>query len=310
MNNIFDYKPRNRCVCGNTLSGKIRKIDKKASWGNVSFVLCSDCGSWIQSPQITTESLARWYSSEMYYKTKTSDGENADSAYKDYFSEETHRKSEAEKRFQADLRKILKPESNVLEIGCATASLLSVIKDNGHTATGVDLSSEFAKQAKLVNKIDVIEGNFLNIDFPENHFDAVIMMGTISNLPDLETQLKRIYAILKEDGCLYFNMPFANSLPARIYKDKYWMFTPSVCNFMSIEARNIILEKTGFEIVESRNDKQRPSIGKLLGHMKAQRLYNLAVRLGLQKVSIPFIIPVPGVNLTLCRKPSTINKRR
>lgn len=71
----------------------------------------------------------------------------------------------------------------------------------GHHVTGIDLA-EGAVQIALKNKrIDQgIVGNFVEYDFSENEFDAVLCVGVICVVFDLETFLKKIQFVLKPGG--------------------------------------------------------------------------------------------------------------
>jgi SAM-dependent methyltransferase len=291
VSHAFTYIERQNCVCGSALAPSDPVIEKTFAWGNVRFVNCSRCFSWIQSPQVSVESLTSWYDSEDYQSA----GASKDGAYLDYASEEQQRRDEARSRFYRDLAPTLKPKSRVLEVGCASGSLLSVLGDAGHEVYGIDLSAKFAEQARCLYGIPVEVGDFLAYHGTNGPFDLVMMLGTVSNLQDAEKHLAHAGRLLKPGGWLYFNMPIANSLVARLYGKNYWMFAPSVTNFFTEQGIRAALDRAGFRIVKVRHDRQMPTVSKLLGHARVQWAYPLAMRLGVTRLTAPFSLPIPGI---------------
>jgi SAM-dependent methyltransferase len=287
----FTYVSRSHCVCGRAAQESDPTLEKTFSWGKVRFVNCRQCGSWIQSPQISTESLAAWYSSEEYQQA----GSSKASAYLDYASEERQRRREAEHRYRRDLQPILPSGSRVLEVGCATGSLLSVLRDAGNHVFGVDLSATFAARARSSYGIDVEVCDFLDYGKATERFDLIIMLGTISNLQDAEQHLEHARRLLKPGGRLYFNTPVVDSLIARLYGTNFSMFAPSVTNVFSRQGLREALSRAGFHLVAISTDRQMPTLSKVMGHARVQRLFPIIKSLGLAGIAPPFPLPVPGV---------------
>jgi SAM-dependent methyltransferase len=292
--NGFRFHERTLCPCGTELAAGATSLEKTFSWGNVRFVQCRQCLSWIQSPQITVESLAAWYDSEDYQAA----GADKEGAYLDYASEEDQRRREARARYDRDLASILQPGSTVLEVGCASGSLLSVLRDAGHQVFGIDLSVRFAEQARSLYQIPVEAGDFLSFHWTGIRFDLIMMLGTVSNLQHLERHLEHAAKLLKPAGWLYFNLPVADSWVSKLYGQKYWMFAPSVSNFLTRHGIAQALGRVGFRVAKTRRDRQRPTLSKILGHARLQMLYPMVTRIGMGHVSAPFSLPIPGVAVT------------
>ena len=225
-------------------------------------------------------------------------------AYVDYSRDESARLIEAKNRFKRCLAPVLPAHARVLEIGCATGSLLAVIKAAGHTVSGVDLSPRFAESAREQYGIDVVAGDFLQTTWPAETHDAVIMLGTISNLQNLEPSLIKIRKLLKADGFLLFNFPYADSFVAKSYGARYWMFTPSVSNFMSVAGCLDVCARAGFSPQCMETDYQQPSLGKLLHHAKLDRLLPDAL-LRRANRPLPFPVPIPAVKIVRAVKRSS-----
>jgi SAM-dependent methyltransferase len=280
-----------RCVCGAALPAAPSTIIRPAPWGELRFVRCDDCGTHVQTPTPDGAWLAAWFSSQEYQGGAGRHG----SAYHDYRADEASRRIEARERCRRQIARRLRPGARVLEVGCATGSLLAELRDQGHEVAGIDLSPGFAALARELNDLDLWVGDFL--DYPEDRgpFDAVVLLGTISNLRDLDRQLDKISRLLTPDGSLFVNFPATDGWPARLYGRRYWMFAPSVAAFMSRGGCRRALERAGFAIREITTDRQRPSLGKLATHVGLRGALPLLDRLGLSSLAIPVAIPIPGV---------------
>ena len=290
----FEYVERLDCICAAPLTGARESFNKCGGWGDVRFVRCDRCGSWCQTPHVTLPSLAAWYDSDDYQGTAHQRG----SAYVNYIDDEAARLIEARERHRRDLAPYLRATgARVLEVGCATGSLLAVIRDAGHKVVGIDLSRRFAEVAQARYGLDVHAGDFLTIPLPEESFDMVLLLGTISNLSDIPASLERLRRLLAGGGVLVLNYPVADSVVARAYGSRFWMFAPSVNTFMTERGCRAALAHAGFAVLRSRTDFQRPSLAKLVSHARLRVVLPLIDRLGLARTSVPIRIPIPGVRI-------------
>jgi SAM-dependent methyltransferase len=299
----FEFEPRSECVCGSPLANGRHAVTKAFAAGDVRFTACPSCGSWCQSPIVSAQTLARWIDSQEYQGSRERPGV----AYADYAADENNRIVEARGRYARDLAPILKPGSRVLEIGCASGSLLSVIRSHGHPVTGVDLSASFAQAAKSLHDLKVRVGDFLDLELPLRHFDAVLAIGTVSNFRDLARCLARCRELLAPGGALVFNFPDADSRWVRlVYRDRSWMFTPSVSTFMTARGCIGAVSRAGFEGIRVAQDVQRPSLRKLLHHGRAGFLLRAMAGAGLADARLPIALPAPSVRLLIARAPAGI----
>ena len=107
--------------------------------------------------------------------------------------------------------------------------------------------------------------------------------------------------MLKKGGTLIFNFPAANSLTARLYGDRYWMFAPSVGTFISTDCSKKILFNAGFGETIIKTDFQMPSFSKVINHSKLSWLIPMSKVLSHRFNSFPFLIPIPGIKLVKAR---------
>lgn len=135
---------------------------------------------------------------------------------------------------------------------------------------------------------------------PES-FDAIILLGTASNMQDLPSALNKIRGLLKHNGFVLFNFPHADSLIARVYGLRYWMYAPSVSNFTTVAGCLKMLEQAQFTPASILTDTQQHSLGKLLHHSKLDRFISRRFESWTNR-PIPFAVPIPAVTLVRATK--------
>lgn len=290
MNRDFAFEERSDCICGARLDGD-DDVTKTFSRGAVTFRHCRNCGSYVQAPRLTSSSLSAWYDSPDYQGNGTIRGVG----YLDYANSERQRRSEAAMRYRRDLAPYLRPASTVLEIGASSGALLAELRDQGHAVLGCDLSQVFAETARQVYGLNISISDWLDVDVPDSSCDAIVLLGTISNLAALDASLLKARRKLNPDGFILFNFPAADSWPARLYGRRMWMFTPSVMQFMTRRGAREALARAGLRVESEATDRQSPTISKLLGHARLGFLHRLAESTGISKFALPFPLPLPGI---------------
>jgi len=153
--------------------------------------------------------------------------------------------------------------SKVLDIGCSSGELLSLLnkKDNVHTQ-GVEINQEEVVKC-LEDGLDVVQGDINQIleDFPHNQFDYCILTQTIQtvNAPDkLLNLLKKVgkNIIISFDNSNYykkvFNFSVRGSFDNLLEKSEgdQWFNTQNI-HPCSIKDFTVLAKKVGFTINET-----------------------------------------------------------
>ena len=153
--------------------------------------------------------------------------------------------------------------SKVLDIGCSSGELLSLLnkKDDVHTQ-GVEINQEEVVKC-LEDGLDVVQGDINQIleDFPHNQFDYCILTQTIQtvNAPDkLLTLLKKVgkNIIISFDNSNYykkvFNFSVRGSFDNLLEKSEgdQWFNTQKI-HPCSIKDFTVLAKKVGFTINET-----------------------------------------------------------
>ena len=106
--------------------------------------------------------------------------------------------------------KYVSKNSKILDVGCGYGRILNELYENGfNDLTGVDTAENMIKRGKreypYLNLIANPDGK---IPFLDNSFDAVVLFGILTCIPDDELQqdfLKEVERVLKPQGIIYVN---------------------------------------------------------------------------------------------------------
>ena len=125
------------------------------------------------------------------------------------------------KRRVADLAAVT-PGARALDLCCGTGDLALALAARGAAVTGLDFSApmlEVAGRRKTGDNPVFIQGDALQIPFPDNSFDVVTMGYGLRNLASWEQGLAEMWRVAKPGGrviILEFGKP-ANALWRRLY---------------------------------------------------------------------------------------------
>lgn len=167
-------------------------------------VRCRNCGFVYVNPQPSVTELKDFYPQTYYGKNP-------------FFYE----KIDVSFRFK-QVRKLLKKESKVLDIGCGRGLVLSRLKKIGCEVWGTELSEISSKYAREILGLNIINKNLEDCAFKKNSFDVVTMFHSLEHLIHPLKSVKEIYRILKPGGILIIEVPRFDSFHSRIFKDKWF----------------------------------------------------------------------------------------
>ncbi|MEZ5173964.1 MAG: class I SAM-dependent methyltransferase [Bacteroidia bacterium] len=118
---------------------------------------------------------------------------------------------------------VLKPEMEVLEIGCGEGGVLKAFAGYGCNCTGMDLSDSKIENGKAIfaededgSRVHLFSANIYDqstMDAFRGKFDLIVLKDTIEHIPEQEKVMKQLPVYLKPGGRLFFafppwNMPF------------------------------------------------------------------------------------------------------
>jgi len=102
----------------------------------------------------------------------------------------------------------LREDMNVLDVGCGVGGpAREMTRFSGVNITGlnnndyqIQRATNYAKAAGLSNKHKFVKGDFMQMSFPENSFDAVYAIEATVHAPSLEGVYSQIFRVLKPGG--------------------------------------------------------------------------------------------------------------
>ena len=149
-------------------------------------------------------------------------------------------------------------KGNLLDIGSFAGILLRIAQKKGYTVCGIEVNSTMADYTKEVLKLNIIKGEFLDQNIPENQYDCITMIDVLEHLYLPAKILERCNQILKPNGIIFIKVP--NYRPQLIKQKLMNIFGISKLgifqnfghiNHFSPKSLSKSLEKNGFTVLEN-----------------------------------------------------------
>lgn len=166
-----------------------------------------------------------------------------------------------EKRYPTIL-KMVGSHNKVLDVGCGTGLLSSLMKNQGNDVCGIDISEVALKKAEL-RGIKVKLGNIdNNLPFDDDIFDVVVCSEVIEHLFNPIESLEEIQRVLKPEGYLVLTTPNMAYILRRIAllfgkfpEEVKWARTSNTnewehIRFFTLTSLIKVLESAGFSCIE------------------------------------------------------------
>jgi len=117
----------------------------------------------------------------------------------------------------------LLPNAKVLDLGCGTAAIASVVSAGGFRVTACDIAEEMIEAGKRIYGESAIEWcllppNWKELPFDASTFDAIIASSVLEYLPDVNGVLIECQRVLKSGGILIATVPNPRTLTRKLEK--------------------------------------------------------------------------------------------
>lgn len=212
-------------------SEKNRKIVTTPTW---SIVACSNCtNAWTNpAPSAPDYSQEDFHSQFDYHKLPWQWRKSLDMQVK-------------------LIKKHLKKDGHILEIGCGQGLLLKLLKKESYNVTGLEPSIAASSTARS-SGLNVITGEFPQ-DIPTNtEYDLIIMSHVLEHLENPLEVIKEIRKITKKDGKLLLIQTNYKGLVPKRYKEKWYAWVPEHHFWhFSPEGLQLILKKQGYHTLQN-----------------------------------------------------------
>lgn len=192
-------------------------------------------------PQPQGVQLAAYYESEDYISH--TDGKRS------LFEKAYHFIKNIALKRKLDLINKLQPSQGLLlDIGAGTGDFLTVAKENGWKAVGIE-PSEKAASIATSKGVSLIQ----NTNSLDNHsVDVITMWHVLEHVPDVEKQIQELKRLLKPNGTIIIAVPNFKSYDAKYYGAFWaaydvprhlWHFSRTSIQLL-FERENLLLHKT------------------------------------------------------------------
>ena len=224
------------CVCG-SLSFK-NALDCEG----FSYVSCKVCGLVQMNPQPAMDEIIARYSSKYGNDYLAYELENENSFLK---LQQLALEDAGFNKIEKILMQRAEEKPTVLDVGCATGSLLAFLREREWRVTGVEISpsAEYARNVRLldVKSLPINENKFSN-----DYFDVVLASHLIEHLNDPYLFLKETHRILKDGGFIFITTPNINGFQARLFGSRWRSAIFDHLYLFSASTLTTMLKNTGF----------------------------------------------------------------
>ena len=203
-------------------------------------VICRACGSGFADHIPSQKEMERYYAEKSKYSYDNAGGVESEWDLN---------------RFEATADQIIpyldSPKANILDIGCATGGLLSVLKRRGYgNVCGVDPSPICADAANRIYGVRVRTAAMSNLSDWDERFDLILMLGVLEHVGEVKTALQVASKLLNSGGRIYCAVPDVERL-ADCENAPYQQFSVEHVNFFSRHSLARVMAEAGLAEVRS-----------------------------------------------------------
>ena len=233
-------------------------VDQATPVNGYDVVVCQRCGCGYADGIPAQEAFERYYREMSKYEYHQRDGAE----------------SEHDRRRMALIADVLAPylpsqDVRILDVGCATGRLLANLRDRGYqNVLGLDPSSACAVAALRLYDITVFTMTLAELATTGQRFDAVVMVGVLEHLRDLDMAFDHLGMILAPGALLYLEVPDATAFadwPNAPYQD----FSTEHINFFSPLSLDNLLRRRGFTKVFLERNHREQSYRTVMSNVSA-----------------------------------------
>jgi SAM-dependent methyltransferase len=148
-----------------------------------------------------------------------------------------------------DLDDRLPDGANVLELGCGNDRPGAAVLSVRHRYIGVDISeAQLTRARALLPGVQFVQGDYTELDFAEQSFDAVAAILTLTHVPRKEhaALLARVAGWLRPGG-LFLASFGTEDMPGEVEDD--WLGAPMYFSGFDADTNRRLLREAGFELV-------------------------------------------------------------
>jgi len=231
-------------ICGN------QNFSKYCEKDNHKLYRCVKCDFIFVYP--TPENLSDIYKEDYFH-----DVGDQEFGYTNYDDDKDSMKHVFE--LYLDRLEELVKNKNIFDVGCATGYFLDIAKNKGWSTHGIEIS-DYAGETSRERGHDVVTGLLPDVGFSKK-MDAVTLWDVLEHVDNPKTYLRAVNKIMNKEGYLAINTVDTGSWWAKLTGKRWHLIVPPEhLNYYNKENLRLILEKTGFEMVDVKKMGKRFSL--------------------------------------------------
>ena len=238
---------------------------------SVDFLQCGECGlEWVH-PLPDMEKMRELYSSPKYY--------NTDNISQFGYSEYVRNKHLYVNLFNRRLDELLLhtdgKRGQLLDVGCATGTLLELARLRGWHVKGVDVSEYATGIARDYYNLDVFTGELAEARYRDGQFDVVVMDDLIEHVADPVALVRESWRVLKAGGLLTVNTPNRAGLWHLLMGQRWFHYRQMEHTFFFAPVvMTDLLNRHGFDVLEIHSSSKIIDLNYAFGRL---RYYNMGL---------------------------------
>jgi 2-polyprenyl-3-methyl-5-hydroxy-6-metoxy-1,4-benzoquinol methylase len=138
-------------------------------------------------------------------------------------------------------------QASVLDIGCATGSLIAYLEQHGWDATGLELSAQEAAYAAS-RGLKVQKSTLEGAAFPAESFDVILASHLVEHLNNPRSFFHEARRVIKKDGRIYITTPNIAGFQAKLFGNRWRSAIFDHLYLFSVRTLRAIMESEGFTI--------------------------------------------------------------
>ena len=136
---------------------------------------------------------------------------HSDSYYAPWLEDQRSKRIKMWEKRLRTLNRLSVNKGRLLDIGCAEGLFPEVAGKDGWDVTGTEISHFAARYGKEKLGLNIIQGELIDMKFPDNTFDAITMWHVLEHTRDPIAVLREIRRILKDNGVFILAIPNLNN---------------------------------------------------------------------------------------------------
>lgn len=253
---------------------------------------CKTCSMMFLNPYLSPQGMEKIFSSPELL-TKVS------AFFADYCGDQTWITPRTRKAYEKVLGEALKHvprRGKLMDIGSGQGAFLKVAKDQGWQAFGIEPNCSKAEELEKEHGIKIYQEDFFAAAVLQNEYEVVSSWDFIEHLPDPSQLVKRVRAMLKQDGLFLVATPnhrsFLDCSAALAWRLSFGKFTYALQKLYTVDHTLYftdttlceLLKREGFEIlakIKANTDLSRYAMGRTF-RLAAEALLAASSLLGLE----------------------------